>query len=82
VTDMADAKVGGGDMPPPTGKRSFAKHAPVMRMPAGMWRCPTCGQTVSILVNMSAPPACHNHKNGSIALMESVNNKNKKKKEA
>lgn len=53
----------------PKGK---AKVAPVKRQVwrAGIYACPKCRQSVGILVDMTAPPVCWNHKNHSVVEME------------
>lgn len=37
---------------------------------AGVYRCPKCNNKIVVLVDMSAPPICWNHKNQSFCQME------------
>lgn len=37
---------------------------------AGIWTCSRCNNAVHILVDMTAPPACSNHKGFAFVIME------------
>lgn len=45
---------------------------PSVRYPRGYWTCPKCGIKISFLVDMTSPPACHNHKGGAVYVMEKL----------
>lgn len=49
---------------------SNATAQPRERHRAGIWTCSRCHNSVHILVDMTAPPACSNHKGFAFVIME------------
>ena len=57
------------DVAKATAKKKVGATAPTT-FKAGTWVCPRCNNSVSIEVNMTAPPSCCNHKGGAFVIME------------